>query len=79
MFLASENYVCEICGNPAEIAHHKIYLNSRNIQNPEISLNQDMLQAVCIECHNRLHGQGGAVCRGLEFDDNGDIKKRGTI
>jgi 5-methylcytosine-specific restriction endonuclease McrA len=74
VFLSSKNYICEICGKPADLAHHKTRLNNKNISNPEISLNPALLQAVCINCHNTIHyGAGGAVLRGLEFDENGDL------
>ncbi|MCL2105787.1 MAG: HNH endonuclease [Oscillospiraceae bacterium] len=43
---------------------------------PEITLNADNLQAVCLECHNTIHyGTGGAIVRGLAFDENGDLRK----
>ena len=73
-FLMSKNYICERCGQPAEIAHHKIHLNSRNISDPFYSLNPGNLEALCVECHNREHfGFGGATAQGLIFDEYGDI------
>jgi 5-methylcytosine-specific restriction endonuclease McrA len=72
--LSSKNYICEVCGNPAELAHHKTHITPQNLSNPEITLNAENLAAVCIECHNTIHyGTGGAVVRGLEFDENGDL------
>ena len=73
-FLISKNYVCERCGNPAEIAHHKTYLTAQNVNRPEIALNPDNLQALCLTCHNNEHfSNGGAIAANLEFDHNGDI------
>ncbi|GHU96340.1 hypothetical protein FACS1894208_10780 [Clostridia bacterium] len=73
-FLSSKNYMCEVCGNPADLAHHVKHITPSNIGNPTITLNADNLQAVCINCHNTIHyGAGGAVLRGLEFDENGDL------
>jgi len=73
-FLLSKNYICERCGNPAEIAHHKIYLTRQNCRVPDISLNMDLLEALCKNCHNKEHfGSGGAVLKGLTFDENGDL------
>jgi 5-methylcytosine-specific restriction endonuclease McrA len=73
-FLSSRNYICEVCGNPAELAHHKKHITPQNLGNPEITLNAEMLQAVCINCHNTIHySTGGAVVKGLEFDENGDL------
>ena len=75
-FLLSKCYICERCGKPADIAHHKKHLNPANIHNPDISLNPANLEALCIDCHNTEHfSAGGAICRGLEFTPEGDIRK----
>lgn len=82
-FLLSKYYICERCGKPAEIAHHKQYITPANIHNPEITLNPDNLEALCMASHNAEHfGAGGATAAGLTFNENGDIvpthnKKRG--
>jgi hypothetical protein len=34
---------------PAEIAHHKIYLTAENVTDPDIALNPDNLEALCLE------------------------------
>ena len=61
-FLLSRNYICERCGQPAEIAH------------ASIALNPDNLEALCMTCHNAEHfGTGDAVAQGLTFDENGDL------
>lgn len=73
-FLCSKYYICERCGKPAEIAHHKKYINPGNVNDPAITLNPDNLEALCMECHNKEHfGAGGATAVGLVFDKNGDI------
>jgi 5-methylcytosine-specific restriction endonuclease McrA len=75
-FLLSQNYICEVCGRPAEIAHHKRHITPENISNPAVTLNAENLQAVCLECHNTIHyGTGGAIVKGLDFDENGDLRK----
>lgn len=74
VFLMSKNYICERCGAPASIAHHKHYLTAANVTNPQISLNPSNLEALCMECHNREHfGTGGATAAGYTFDENGDL------
>ena len=41
---------------------------------PNIALNPDNLEALCLDCHNREHfGTGGATAAGLVFDENGDL------
>ncbi len=69
-YMVSKNYICEICGAPATICHHKIWLNSSNITNPEISLNFDNLQAVCQDCHNNIHMQKNTEAI---FDKDGNM------
>ena len=55
LYMSSKAYVCERCGRPAEICHHKIYLRPDNIDDPEISLNPDNLECLCRECHIKEH------------------------
>ena len=59
-YLQSVSYLCEKCTtaenpNVAKIVHHKVYLTEENINDPEIALAWDNLQAVCQDCHNREH------------------------
>ena len=71
-FLLSKNYICERCGKPAEIAHHRRYLTAEN------SLNPDNLEALCRDCHNAEHfGSGGATAQGLTFNQYGDLIQKG--
>ena len=79
-FLLSRNYICERCGKPAEVAHHRKYLTAANVLDPDVSLNPANLEALCMDCHNAEHfGQGGATAAGLAFDDNGDIVPTNSI
>lgn len=60
-YLAHVGGLCERClakGEivPAEIVHHKIHLNAGNIDNPEITLAFDNLQALCRKHHGEAHG-----------------------
>ena len=45
------------CGiiSAAQCVHHKIWLTADNIKQPEIALNKDNLQSLCLQCHNRIH------------------------
>lgn len=56
--------------------HHIIHLTPDNVNNPEISLNQDNLMLLCNECHNKIHGRFEDA-RTYEFDKDGNlIEKR---
>ncbi len=71
-FLQSKFFICERCGGAATIAHHKIYLTPENINDPNITLNWDNLEALCQDCHNKEHG-GASTAEGLTFDENGNL------
>lgn len=51
------NGKCERCGSVGEEVHHKIYLTVNNVDDALISLNQDNLELLCKECHNKEHGR----------------------
>ena len=69
-YMAAHNYICERCGGPASICHHKRYLNPGNIRDVSISLNPDNLECLCQDCHNKEHFEkyNRAV-----FDDAGNM------
>lgn len=54
-YLMSQDYICERCGNPAKVVHHKKYLTEKTINIPEMSLGHDNLEALCQDCHNKEH------------------------
>lgn len=73
--------LCEVCRERTGfIVHHKISLDSSNVNMPEISLNHSNLMYVCKECHDKFEGHFEAS-RGrarkareitVQFDENGD-------
>lgn len=69
-YMSSKLYICERCGRPAQICHHKTWLNAQNVHDPTIALNPDNLEAVCIECHNAIHSSEHNI---TIFDDNGNV------
>ena len=71
-YLSSKYYVCERCGKPAQICHHKIWLNGTNVHDPKIALSFDNLEALCIPCHTAIH-QTEEHNR-VVFDEHGNIK-----
>lgn len=72
-FMESKYYVCEICNGIATICHHKEHLTPENINDPNVTLNWDNLQAVCHECHNKIHGNTNITREGLIFNDKGEL------
>lgn len=72
---ASKFWLCEKCSQPASIVHHKKHLNKNNINDAEITLGNENLQLLCLECHNSEHGRD-IIRAGLIFNDRGDLIKK---
>ena len=71
-YMSSKLYICERCGKPAQICHHKTWLNESNVYDPTIALNPDNLEALCIDCHNAEHGLRHNI---TVFDDSGNVSE----
>lgn len=59
-YAKSKGGLCERCLKkgmyvPGEIVHHKIYINSDNINDPEVLLNWNNLELLCRGCHGLEH------------------------
>lgn len=66
--------LCERCMAPGKIVHHKIYLTLENYNDPDIALNWDNLELLCVDCHNREHFKKNFSTReDVKFDENGDL------
>lgn len=58
---------CERCGFIATtkeeweklIAHHTIELTEENVDDPKISLNPNLIEITCLDCHNKEHRRFG--------------------
>lgn len=70
-----EHGLCVRCGRPGEIVHHKIYLTPENIDDPNITLNEDNLELLCRDCHAMEHLGSTPTGEGLHFDDDGNLVK----
>ena len=55
------------------IVHHRIELTPANIGEPDVALNQQLLEYLCLECHNKEHGVFQPAERSVIFDENGDV------
>ena len=52
--------LCERCLKeglitPAVVVHHIKPITPENINDPNITLNQDNLMALCVDCHAKIH------------------------
>lgn len=86
-----QNLLCNRCGLPVYvdglsdylpkekrrtgIVHHKIYLDNINVYDDNIALNEDNLEGICIDCHNKEHFKTNGIRNDYLFDDDGNIKK----
>lgn len=71
-YLSSVQYTCERCGEPAKIVHHKKYLTKSNINDVNISLNWNNLEALCQDCHNKEHHKQQSKLT-YTFDNEGNV------
>ena len=78
--------LCEMCLSkgiitPAEIVHHKIPLNNKNVSDLNISLGWCNLQALCRQCHAKAHEDMYAERTGKRYtiDNNGRVRIRDSV
>jgi 5-methylcytosine-specific restriction endonuclease McrA len=74
-YMQGQNYICEKCKGVATICHHIIEITEDNINDVNITLSWDNLMAVCLDCHNKIHGNNEITQEGLRFDDKGNLVK----
>lgn len=72
LYMSSQNYICERCGKPGVICHHKVYITPNNINNTSITLCTDNLECLCPTCHSLEHIPTHNT---TYFDENGNISK----
>ena len=75
--------LCERClaagvSSVAEHVHHKIELTEDNYKDPNISLSESNLEALCFECHRKEHHDLSEVGADYYFDSDGNLKKKST-
>lgn len=71
-YLVSQDYICERCGEPAKVVHHRKWLNEKNINDASVTLNWGNLEALCQECHNKEHHKCKPKLR-YRFDVDGHM------
>lgn len=76
-YMAYRHGICERCGRPARIVHHREYIRPETINDPSVTLDWANLEALCQECHNREHSAGAEVREGLAFTADGQLAETG--
>ena len=69
--ITSANGRCEKCGGVGEEVHHIIYVSPSNVNDLNVSLNQENLILLCKECHNKEHERFNKIKQ--KFDGDGQI------
>ncbi|MGX5485228.1 HNH endonuclease [Bacillus cereus] len=71
--------MCEHCKDvPGYIVDHIIEITPQNIDNPDIILNYENLQYLCLPCHNtKTFGKAVLIREDVMFDENGDLIMKG--
>lgn len=72
-FLANKHHTCERCGGLGWIVHHKEPITPENVNDPNVTLNWDNLQVLCLDCHNAIHHGSNSCIEGLYFDEEGNL------
>jgi hypothetical protein len=78
--VAVDGGMCEVCHTELGlIVHHKIWLNDKNCNDPDISLNPNNFRYECQTCHNKevdprkatpgrcMYGPNGEIIRNSEW------------
>ena len=87
-----QNLLCAICGKPVYvdgiseylpkeqrrtgIVHHKIWLDNNNIEDDNITINEDNLIGVCKWCHEHICHANLPTRKEVTFDEEGNLIKR---
>lgn len=69
--ITSANGICEKCGSIGEEVHHVIHINSTNIEDINVTLNQENLVLLCKKCHNEEHDRFKGSKQ--KFDSDGNL------
>ncbi len=73
---AQDGGLCEKCNDAlGYIVHHIVWLTPENINDVNVSLNQNNMQYVCLKCHNGIKDMENreGLKRRYAFDGDGNI------
>lgn len=71
-YMVSKHGLCERCGKPGLIVHHRKALRPQDMNDPARTLGWSNLELLCHHCHDIEHmaKHSGARCG---FDDDGNL------
>ena len=69
MYMRMRHYVCERCGKPADVVHHKDPLRGVDYyDNPDKCFGLWNLLCLCHNCHNEIHKSKQSIADGYKVD-----------
>ncbi len=71
-YMKSRLGLCERCGKPGEIVHHKRHITPRTVGDPAVTLDWANLELLCRSCHAYEHEGSPSMARGVGFDEDGN-------
>ena len=66
-------YVCQNCGKRGTHVHHINPITDENINDTYITLNENNLTLLCLDCHNEIHMGTALIRDDVKFDRNGQL------
>lgn len=66
-------YICEKCGGVASEVHHIRHITPKNINDPEVTLNEDNLMCLCHRCHMKIHSRSNKYGDRYIIDQEGHV------
>lgn len=71
---AIDGGMCQVCGQePGLVVHHIVWLNDTNVNDINISLNENNLRYECQTCHNREKDPAAQPRGRYYFDADGNV------
>lgn len=68
-YMTKCHYICERCGRPADVVHHKKPLCGTDYyDNPEKCFGEGNLECLCHNCHNKEHHGQQAIADGYSVN-----------
>ena len=68
--------ICQECGKNGFLVHHIKPVTDANLHDEMITLNENNLTLLCIDCHNYIHMNSKYIRNDVEFDTNGQLVKK---
>lgn len=73
MYMESKHWICERCGRPATVCHHREHLTADNATDPHIAYDVANLECLCHECHNAEHNRFNQRVQRVIYNSRGEV------